>query len=265
MSDYSIDLRHKTTIVIKDEHYIYRIKSGKDSADLIIYVESRNRNIQKAAPINIKVPRDISYNIVLDNCFIYHSELTDITTLAELDASKVISMHRMFSCCGNLTDITPISSWDVSNVKDMSELFYGCLSLKNITVLSNWTVLENCNIRCFYTISEVSLEELYRYIFPEVNDIKSLIYNDEVESSSQTVWIEHVIPYRRMMYQNAYVKNNCPIWLVERYMKVHVFRGRWMSYDYERNRDKYRDELGEWQFENYRDIINYPLYNWYDY
>ena len=263
MSDYSIDLHHKTKLIIKDEHYRYMIKSGKDSADLIIYVQSINPDIQKAAPIIIKVPSNIHYNIVLDGCFEHHHELMDITALAELDASKVISMHGMFNCCNSLTDITPISRWDVSNVTDMSGLFYGCLSLKNITALSNWSVLENCNIRRFYTIPDVSLEKTYRYIFPEVDDIKAFIDNDELESASQTVWMEHTVPYRRMKYQNAYVKNNCPSWLVERFMKVHTFPGRWMCYDYERNRDKYRNELGEWQFENYRDIIDYETYNWY--
>ena len=263
MSDYYIDLRYETMIVFTDEHYRYRIESKQDSVDLIIYVESSHRDIQKAAPINIKVPRDISYHIVLDYCFTYHGRLTDITALAELDASKVISMHRMFSCCGNLTDITPLSKWNVSNVKDMSELFYGCLSLKNIMVLSNWTVLENCNIRCFYTISEVSYEELYRYIFPEVNDIKSFIYNDEVESGDTSAWMEHTIPYRRRKYRNKYVKNNCPSWLVERYMKVHAFHERLIVYDYERNENKYRNELGDWLFENYRDIINYPIHERY--
>lgn len=265
MSVHSIDLHHKTKLELKDIYYRYMITTGKDSADLVIYIQSRNLNIQKAAPIIINVPSDISYNIVLDGCFEHHHELIDITALAELDASKVISMRNMFNCCNNLTDITPISRWDVSNVMDMRGLFYECLSLKNILALSDWTVPENCNIRKFYTIPEVPLEELYRYIYPEVDDIKAFIENDEIESASQTVWMEHTVPYRRMKYQNAYVQNNCPNWLVERFMKVHVFRGRWMNYDYECNEYEYRNELGEWQFENYRDIIDYETYNWYDY
>ena len=142
----------------------------------------------------------------------------------------------------------------------MSGMFYGCLSLKNILDLSDWTVLENCNIRRFYTIPDVSLRETYQYIFPEVDDIDKMIRCEESESDSQTVWDEHIVPYRRMMYQNAYVKDNCPSWLVERYMKVHVFRERWMIYDYESHGSKYRDELGEWMFENYRDIIDYSVY-----
>ena len=145
----------------------------------------------------------------------------------------------------------------------MSGMFYGCLSLKNILDLSDWTVLENCNIRRFYTIPDASLRETYRYIFPEVDDIDKMIRYEESEADSQTVWDEHIVPYRRMMYQNAYVKNNCPSWLVERYMKVHVFRDRWMVYDYERHGPKYREDLGEWLFENYRDIIDYSVYVWY--
>ncbi len=263
MSNHSIDLRYETRIAITDEHYRYNIKKGNDSVDLIIYVISIDNDIRKAAPINIKVPSDISYHIVLDYCFTDHYKLTDITALAELDASKVISMHRMFSYCNKLTDITPLSTWDVSNVKDMSRMFYKCTSLKNILALSDWTVLENCNIRRFYTIPEVSLEETYRYIFPEVNDIKTFIYNDKVESGDMSDWMEHTVPYRRMKYRNEYVKNNCPSWLVERYMKVHVFHKRLIMYDYKCNENKYRNEFGDWLFENYRDIIDYPIYKWY--
>jgi surface protein len=262
MPDYSIDLHHKTKIVITDEYYQYTIKSGEDSADLIIYVESINPDIQKAHPINIKVPSDISYNIVLDRCFIYHRELIDITALAELDASKVISMYGMFHCCNHLADITPISTWDVSSVTNMDSLFSRCLSLKNIMVLSNWTVLEDCDIRRFYTIPDVSLEELYRYIFPNVNDINETILDEEVRSGSRTVWVEDVVPYRRRIYQNEYVKNNCPSWLVERYMKVHTLHDHSMEYDYEHNSDKYLNELGDWLFNNYKYMIDFLIYNW---
>jgi hypothetical protein len=264
MSDYSIDLRHKTKIVITDEHYRYRIKSGrKHSVDLIIYVESIEYSIQKAAPINIKVPSDISYRIVLDNCFMDQHELIDITALAELDASKVISMRGMFGQCDSLMDITPISTWDVSIVMNMCALFYKCLSLKNIMVLSNWMVPEGCNIRHFYTIPEVSsLEELYRYIFPEVNNINEMVYNERWGSDSQTVWVEYTVPHRRKMYKNKYVKNNCPNWLVERYMKVHTLPERGSLYEYEHNQYNYRNALGDWLFENYRDIIDFEIYNW---
>ena len=262
MSNHSIDLRGKTNLVITDEHYRYNIKKGNDSVDLIIYIRSINYDIQKAAPIIVKVPNDISYSIILDDCFADHGKLIDITALAELDASKVISMRGMFYACRSLTDITPISSWDVSKVTDMYALFYRCLSLKNLTVLSGWTVLEDCNIRNFYTIPDVSLKETYEYIFPEVDDINAIIENDERESGSQTVWIEHILPYRRKLYQNTYVKNNCPSWLVERYMKVHTFPEGCIEYDYERNYNKYHDEFGNWLFGNYIYIIDYNIYNW---
>ena len=262
MSDYSIDLQGKTNIVFTDEHYRYKIENGKDSVDLIIYVTSIDRDIQKAAPIIIKVPSDISYAIILDDCFMDHNELIDITALANLDVSKVISMRGLFYKCNHLTDISPISSWNVTNVKNMCCMFAGCLSLKNIHALSNWTVLENCDIRKFYTIPDVSLDKIYRYIFPEVNDIDAIIFDEELKSDSQTVWVEHVVPHRRKMYQNAYVKNNCPSWLVERYMKLHMLPERRMEYDYELHRSKHRNELGEWLFENYRDIIDYNIYNW---
>jgi hypothetical protein len=131
-------------------------------------------------------------------------------------------------------------------------------------VLSNWMVLENCNVRYFYTIPDVSLEETYRYIFPEVNDIDAKIREEERESDSRTVWMEQIVPYRRMLYQNAYVKNNCPSWLVERYMKVHTFSERRMYYDYERIPSIYRTEFGDLLYKGYRDIIDYKIYEWRD-
>ena len=191
-----------------------------------------------------------------------HHDLIDITALAELDASKVISMSGLFYKCDHLTDIAPISAWNVSNVKDMMYMFTGCLSLKNILALSDWTVLENCNIRRFYTIPDVSLEETYRYIFPEVNNINELIRDELLANGSSGVWREHVVPNRRAIYQNAYVKNNCPSWLVERYMKLHGFCAGRSEYAYELYGPDYRDELGEWLFENYRDIIDYNIYVW---
>lgn len=78
MSHPSIDLHGKIKTVTTDEHYRCTIKNGKDSVDQIIYIKSIDHTIQKTAPIVIKVPSNISYDIVLDDCFMHQYELISV-------------------------------------------------------------------------------------------------------------------------------------------------------------------------------------------
>lgn len=64
-------------------------------------------------------------------------ELTRITSLENLDLSKVISMTRMFEGCQKLK-ILNLTGWDTSNVTNMSGMFWNCTNLKKIFVGDNW-------------------------------------------------------------------------------------------------------------------------------
>ena len=54
---------------------------------------------------------------------------SSLTTIPQLDTSKVTSMGSMFTNCSSLTTIPAL---DTSNVTDMGNMFYNCYSLTEI-------------------------------------------------------------------------------------------------------------------------------------
>jgi pilin isopeptide linkage protein len=70
-----------------------------------------------------------------DNGF---GSLTDISGLASLDASSVISMHRTFAGNRSLTTLEGIGGWDVSHVTTLAGAFNYCTKLTDISALSGW-------------------------------------------------------------------------------------------------------------------------------
>ncbi|MBQ3435472.1 MAG: BspA family leucine-rich repeat surface protein, partial [Bacilli bacterium] len=72
------------------------------------------------------------------NMFNGFRSLTDISGLADVDASEVTNINSFFALCRNLTDIDDLSDWDTSNITNMSSMFIGCSSLENIDGASDW-------------------------------------------------------------------------------------------------------------------------------
>ena len=76
----------------------------------------------------------INMTSMFGNC----SNLSDISALAHWDTSNVTNMEGMFESCGNLSDISSLASWDTSNVTTMGSMFENCSNLSNISSLANW-------------------------------------------------------------------------------------------------------------------------------
>ena len=68
------------------------------------------------------------------------SNLVDISSLKDWDASNISNMKRMFRDCSSLVDISSLKDWDVSNVSNMQGVFYGCFNLVDISGLKDWDV-----------------------------------------------------------------------------------------------------------------------------
>ena len=68
------------------------------------------------------------------------TSLTDITPIANWDTSSVINATWMFAYCSSLTDVAGLYSWDTSSVTDMTDMFYDCSSLADLTGISSWDV-----------------------------------------------------------------------------------------------------------------------------
>ena len=85
---------------------------------------------------------DISASKVKELTGFFNSceSLEDIKVIKDWNISKVESMNYMFSSCKKLTDISPIQNWNIDNVKSMWLLFQGCTQLEDISPLSNWDV-----------------------------------------------------------------------------------------------------------------------------
>ena len=78
--------------------------------------------------------------------FANYPNLTDISGLADFDASKIYSVSCIFRGDSSLADLTPISYWNVSNITTANSMFKDCASIENLNALSEWrfsTNLEN--------------------------------------------------------------------------------------------------------------------------
>ena len=81
---------------------------------------------------HIKAGKDMT--LMFDSC----AQLEDISDLAKLDVSNVISMMYMFNGCSRLNDLSPLKKWDVRNVRYMRYMFAACDSIRDISALSEW-------------------------------------------------------------------------------------------------------------------------------
>ena len=70
--------------------------------------------------------------------FAFNTALTDISGLAGMDSSNVISFYGAFLRDSSLSDLSPLVSWDTSSLEDMGVMFADDLSLTNISALANW-------------------------------------------------------------------------------------------------------------------------------
>ena len=85
----------------------------------------------------------IYMNNLMDNLFanqddITFASLSDISALADWNASSATSMSGIFDSNLALTDLSPLANWDTSHVTDMAYLFGDNLSLTDLSPLANW-------------------------------------------------------------------------------------------------------------------------------
>ena len=84
---------------------------------------------------------DTSKVLGMEEVFYHCESLTKITSLENLDLSKVSSMTMMFEGCKKL-EILNLTGWDTSNVTKMSAMFRNCTNLKKIFVGDNWSTAQ---------------------------------------------------------------------------------------------------------------------------
>jgi len=75
-----------------------------------------------------------------------------LTSIPNLDTSNVTNMSNMFFACGNLTSIPNL---DTSKVTDMGNMFYNCEKLRTITLNVNNVINMNETFYVTYALEEV--------------------------------------------------------------------------------------------------------------
>ncbi len=85
--------------------------------------------------------------------FAYHLALTNISGIANWDASHVTDMHGMFSGASGLTDALALRNWDTSNVTDMGSMFSNAISLMFIDV-TNWNTSKVTSMVSMFQVGE---------------------------------------------------------------------------------------------------------------
>ena len=79
--------------------------------------------------------------------------LTDISGVADWDASNVTDMCSLFSGAKSLPDALALRNWNTSNVKDMSFMFSEAISMMFIDV-SNWNTGNVTDMTCMFQVGE---------------------------------------------------------------------------------------------------------------
>ena len=102
---------------------------------------------------------DLTYTISM---FAECSDITEID-LSNLDASKIIDMHNMFSGCTSLISITFPSNFDTSKVTNMEKMFRSCISLTSINLSHLNTSSVKTMEDMFYNCSSLTVLDLSNF------------------------------------------------------------------------------------------------------
>ena len=70
--------------------------------------------------------------------FACNSSLTDISGIANWDASNVVSLSGAFMRDSSLSDLSPLANWDIHNVVWLAQTFLNNSSINDISPLANW-------------------------------------------------------------------------------------------------------------------------------
>lgn len=68
----------------------------------------------------------------------FNTALTDISGLADLDCSRVVSLQSAFLRDLSLSDISPLSNWNTSSLLYISMMFADNSALKDISAIAKW-------------------------------------------------------------------------------------------------------------------------------
>ena len=103
------------------------------------------------------------------NMFYNFQSLTDISALADWDASKATDLSSAFRYDYALSDLSPIANWDVSNVQSFSNTFADTQSIENLEALSSWDFANATNISNMFASASglTSLEGSENWKFPK--------------------------------------------------------------------------------------------------
>ena len=81
---------------------------------------------------------DASGVLSLYGAFRHNTSLSDISPLSQWNTGSLVNAGYMFADDPALINITALANWDTSGVTDMSGLFSGAKSLKDALALRNW-------------------------------------------------------------------------------------------------------------------------------
>ena len=121
-----------------------------------------------------------NYNGKILIAYSMFNDCSNLTTIPQLDTSKVTDMRYMFQYCSNLTTIPQL---DTSNVTDMGAMFDGCSNLTTIPLLDTskvtdmgamfWHCLELTSIPQLDTSNVTDMSTMFNYCF-ELTSIPQL-------------------------------------------------------------------------------------------
>ena len=103
--------------------------------------------------------------------------LTDISDIADWDASKADDFSEMFGYCGSLTDISALSNWDTSYVISMEDMFKGT-AITNVDDLKNWSLNRATNISGMFEFCEnlTDISALSNWDTSKITNITYIFY-----------------------------------------------------------------------------------------
>ena len=89
---------------------------------------------------------DVSRVEKMYGIFAFNTALSNISSLAGWDVSSVTDMRYMFSGCAKITEISPLTGWNTEKVWNMEGMFNKCCSLTDLSPLAGWHTKRLSNI-----------------------------------------------------------------------------------------------------------------------
>ena len=137
--------------------------------------------------------------------------ISDLTPLANWDVSNVTNMSRMFTS-NKVSDLTPLAHWNTSKVTDMNSMFDGN-KVSDLTPLSHWNVNNGTNMSEMFAGNQISdLTSLVNWDTSKVTNMSAMFAGNQISNLTPLAnWDTSKVTNMNSMFADNQISNLTPL------------------------------------------------------